>query len=280
MVNKVTNRSALQEALQTIKRVGARRRSEIPAKILSALNRGDIETTNLVELLAIDFYKLLQNTFKKIPKGIASTLAHSQAIGITRRMAMAAQMMLEHYGPSVFEELKIHPADVIRGWACYLVGLIPKLSLSKRLKLIQPLADDPHSGVREWAWLSLRPYVANEVEVAIELLTPWVYEESHFLRRFATEITRPRGVWCTHIEILKNTPKLGSPLLNPLMSDSTKYVQDSVANWLNDAAKSQPAWVKAQCALWQKKSKTTATARICKRALRSFSRSEGTEIII
>ncbi|HMO25793.1 MAG TPA: DNA alkylation repair protein, partial [Tepidisphaeraceae bacterium] len=64
---------------------------------------------------------------------------------------------------------------------------------------------------------------------------------------------------------------LGRPLLDPLMSDPHKYVQDSVSNWLNDAAKTSPDWVRQFCAAWTRRSPSAATARICKRAQRSLS---------
>ena len=213
------------------KRVGAKRRSEIPAKTLAALNAGLIETANLVEVLAIDFALLMHKLSPKIPKSALQGLASSAGLGITKRMLLGGEILLEHLGFSALETLQSHPADTVRGWACFIVGLTPKLSLAKRLQLIRPLADDPHSGVREWAWMAIRPSVAQELDTAILRLSPWVLEESDYLRRYASEITRPRGVWCTHIQRLKADPKIALPLLNPLRSDKAKYVQNAVGNW-------------------------------------------------
>ena len=138
----------------------------------------------------------------------------------------------------------------MRGWACFLVGALPDVSLQARLDRIRPLADDAHFGVREWAWLAVRPRLADDLQASVQALRPWTQDRSERVRRFASESLRPRGVWCAHIAALKSDPAIALPLLEPLRADPAAYVQDSVANWLNDASKDQPAWVRAVCARW------------------------------
>jgi 3-methyladenine DNA glycosylase AlkC len=241
----------------------------IPTDILDELNAGIRQTGNLAEGLAVDFVALMAIAVPDVPEAALNRLIVDSP-SITERMRIAGELMLEHVGLDALDSLVDHRADTVRGWAAYMIGLASGLSLSERFKLIRPLADDPHFGVREWAWMPLRPHIAADVGRAIRSLEPWVHEDSAFLRRFAVEATRPRGVWTEHIAELKENPRLGLPLLKPLRADPTKYVQDSVSNWLNDAAKSQPDLVRDLVDGWADGCDDRNTLRICRRAIRSL----------
>jgi 3-methyladenine DNA glycosylase AlkC len=246
-------------------RKGARRMADIPAQLLAALNDGSAESQSLTEGLAIDFATLMQAV---CPGVDVSPLQQGQ--GITRRMAVAGQILYDQGGLSALPPWMGHQSDTVRGWAAYAIAACPDLPLDQRLTLLRPLADDPHFGVREWAWLAVRPHCLPRMVDAIGLLVPWTHEASPFLRRFASELTRPRGVWCSHSASLRADPALGLPILQPLRNDPEKYVQDSVANWLNDAGKDHPQWLRDLAGQWDQDSPHAATRRILKRGMRSL----------
>jgi 3-methyladenine DNA glycosylase AlkC len=222
---------------------------EVPPELRRQLNRGEIESATLGEGLAVDFTTLLRTL------GVDADIDHG--LGITKRMTLAAEALMTFDG-----DLAGHPSDTVRGWAAFRGGLRPGWTLEQRLEAVRPLAQDAHFGVREWAWLGVRPAIAAEIERAIGLLTEWA-DGPPYLRRFASEATRPRGVWCAHIPLLKKNPALGLPVLDRCVHDGSKYVQDSVANWMNDASKTRPDWVRETCARWN-------VEYVTRRALRSI----------
>jgi len=241
---------------------------------LALLNQGHVAAATLTEELAVEFPVLMFAPaapwrMEVWPEVTVGSLVRLQGEGsITRRMRLAGEILYRAWGLAGLEQLQGHPSDTVRGWAAYGVAAAPGLTLPERLERVRIWADDDHFGVREWAWLAVRPWIAADVGAAIAVLPGWTGSPSANLRRFAVESTRPRGVWCRHLQELKGNPALGLPILEPLKRYPARYVQDAVGNWLHDAAKSQPEFVLGLCQRWQQKNGDLATVRICRRALR------------
>jgi 3-methyladenine DNA glycosylase AlkC len=229
---------------------------------LNELNLGLVEAKNLMESLAIDFHILMPNVLPdfKIPD-------FPEKLGITKRMRLISVSLNEQYGFKIFQNLASHRSDTIRSLACVLLGM-QDFAFAEKLALIKTLANDDNPGVREWAWMGLRDNLVVHLNEYLKLLKPFVLSDHERIRRFASEISRPRGVWCTHIKELRLQPWLAIELLEPLKSDKSNYVQLSVANWLNDASKDHPLWVTEICSNWLDQSDSLETKKICKRALR------------
>ena len=251
--------------LNTSRRRGARSPGLVPREVLDILEAGNAaETANLMEQMALDMGRLLTNQFPELQ-------AHAEEVrtgGFVSRMQAGGRVLLRRFGHDLPACVRNHPSDTVRGWGAMAIGLAPGLALDDRLRAIEPFADDNHFGVREWAWLAVRPTICEDPEGAIRLLHAWTARDSARLRRFASEATRPRGVWSRHIPLLKSHPALALPILEPLRWDRTRYVEDSVANWLNDAAKSRPNWVRDLCASWG--ADGPGLDRLCRRSMRSL----------
>ncbi|MFZ5954012.1 MAG: DNA alkylation repair protein [Candidatus Dependentiae bacterium] len=228
------------------------------------LNTGKLETKNLMEALSIDFNILIPSV---LPEFKEFTINNS--LGITKKMLLTAQLIYQKNQFTLFDFLKTHNSDTVRGIACFLIAQTSQ-PFNEKLTLIYDLANDSHFGVREWAWLCLREEIIKNPHQGIKNLLPWAHNSKENIRRFACEITRPRGVWCSHIKELKKEPWQALSLLEKLKDDPSRYVQLSVGNWLNDAGKDHPEWVKSLCTQWILSSHTENTSKICKRALRNI----------
>ena len=266
---------------EIINRKGARKVQDIPKEVLKLLNVGKIETANLTEWLAIDHLKLIQTNFAEIGISEENVNLISEKIKAQKKpstmntIKLVGSTLYELYSDnkkfdSIFDKLSSHLSDSIRCYAPYFKSLNQNLSISEKLNQSEKLIADNHFGVREVVWMALRPEIDKNLEQSIEILSDWTKSENENIRRFTTESTRPRGVWCKHIEQLKENPEIALPILRNLKSDESKYVQDSVGNWLNDASKSKPNFVIELCDKWRKESSTKETEKIIKRARRTI----------
>lgn len=220
----------------------ARNRREVSSTRLALLNSGRCETNTLIEATAMDIGVLVRNSFPRLNAQDTASLSDPHSLGLTKRMRIAGALCSHSYTRDELQSLATASSDTARGIVCFALAKSAE-GLDRLLNAIKPLASDHHFAVKEWAWLAARDWISSDIVHAIESLESWATDEDENLRRFASEGTRPRGVWSKHIPALKQTPEIALPILTPLLDDESRYVQDSVGNWLNDAAKSQPKWV-------------------------------------
>lgn len=262
-------------------RKGAVKAQLIPEEVLVLLNKGEIETVNLIEWLAVDHIELIKNNFSVI--GISDSLTPRLIEKINRQKQLSAMNTIKLTGAAlydyyagkedyylIFQKLSCHISDSIRCYAPYLIALNGDLNIEQKFCQCQKLVADNHFGVREIVWMAFRSETEKYLKESIEILSKWAESKDENIRRFTTEATRPRGVWCKHIEVLKQNPELGLPVLEKLKSDPSKYVQDSVGNWLNDASKTRPDFVAVLCDQWLKESPTKDTEKIVRKAKRTI----------
>ena len=277
-------------------------RAAIPPDVMARLNAGQEEPQTLAEWLAVDWRQLLATVLGELglsafqspidrnlsPTGISSghhrdslrTLQSQNKSGDATLGVMARQKALGSAffelvaghadGLRIYEVLASHRSGIVREWAALSWTANPQLSIAERLDGARRFAADPSMGVREIAWSSYRPYLAVALDEALSLLETWVRDSDPNIRRCAIESTRPRGVWCSHLNALKAEPQRALPLLDVVRADHARYVQLSVANWLNDASKHQPAWVEQTTGRWLAESPCEPTRWIVNHALRTL----------
>ncbi len=261
-------------------RKGAVRLADIDVGLRRALSRGEEPTRTAIEWMSIDMPTLVRSTLpqaglRRETQRIAAAAEAVQGLGIMERTRTIVDAIHESLpsgerGERVRERLAGHPMDSVRNWACCIAQKRPGLSLKERIEATRRFAADPHMAVREFAWMALRPHLTADLKRAFRLLQPWSLERDAHVRRCAVETTRPRGVWCAHILELKQQPELGRRLLDAVSADDSLYVRKSVGNWINDASKTRPDWVRSLAREWLAESDHPHTRWIVRHGMRSL----------
>lgn len=136
--------------------------------------------------------------------------------------------------------------------------------------------DDPAASLAAMATVTkefscefaVRPYLTDHFELAMEHVQAWTGSSSEDVRRLASEGTRPRLPWGPNVPQLSADPAHGLGVVESLRHDSSEYVRRSVANHLNDIAKTDPALVVTTLRRWAAEPDTNMA--MVRHALRSL----------
>tara|TARA_R110002073_G_scaffold40547_1_gene114871 strand:+ start:75823 stop:76629 length:807 start_codon:yes stop_codon:yes gene_type:complete len=116
---------------------------------------------------------------------------------------------------------------------------------------------------------TIRPFIEKYQSRTLPVLLEWSKHQNNHVRRLSSEGVRPRLPWATKLQQFIDDPKPIVPILENLKDDTSKYVQKSVANCINDILKDNFQIGKALLDRWSKKP-SKERKWIIKHALRNF----------
>ncbi len=262
---------------EILNRKGVRKATDINPEVLELLEKGMIETVNLTEWLAVNQLKVLKTVLDELslenhfPEFEDVVNSQKKPTSNSNTKVIGTEFAKFIKTDSILKHTKIHTYDIVRCWACWAES-INAANTEELLQRMKSYVADEHFGTRELVIFASKERLAADLVNSINLLQKWCSSEDENVRRYVAEVLRPNGVWTKKVDAFHQNPELGLPLISPLKSDSSKYVQNSVANWLNDASKSNPDWVRKICDKWLGESNTKETAYIIKRAMRTINK--------
>lgn len=90
---------------------------------------------------------------------------------------------------------------------------------------------------------AIRQFILKYEDKTINQMKIWAKSKNEHIRRLASEGSRPRLPWAVALQKFKQNPQKVFEIIELLKNDSSKYVQKSVANSLNDISKDNPKMV-------------------------------------
>lgn len=118
---------------------------------------------------------------------------------------------------------------------------------------------------------TIRPFLEKYPEKTLGQMLLWSKDPNKHVRRLASEGVRPRLPWAAKLDRFIADPSPILPILENLKDDSSKYVQKSVANCINDILKDNPEIGKKLIEHWAPNA-TKSRKWIIKHALRNLIR--------
>jgi 3-methyladenine DNA glycosylase AlkC len=211
-------------------------------------------------------------------KGLKSALEKRNffAAGMQEQVRLMAQVAAElsgsqRNGAALIGALSKSPVEKIRGVAAFVVPFLYPDDLKKQLDWLRFTGELEGTWPRELSATILHNLIIRHgVAIILPLVREWIKDENPAVRRLVTEAFRPRAVMLAHINDLKEDPSPLKKILEPLLDDTSDYVQKSVANNLNDISKDNPQIILEWTREWNTPDATKQRHWILARALRTL----------
>ena len=201
-----------------------------------------------------------------------SLMQRVHALANTFAHALAQRFDLEDR--KTYREVIARLPEVVEGLPDMVQLIFPQMIVVWGLKRPQAL-EESLKGLQQLTALytsefAMRQFIVEygEQERLWSFLQQLTQSSNPHHRRLASESTRPRLPWASHLPLTIAHPEKSLEMLQPLWEDSHPYVRKSVANHLNDQLKFNRNWTYQILQKWAK-NPSPATQWIVKQALRN-----------
>lgn len=132
-------------------------------------------------------------------------------------------------------------------WVMPIAFYVEKYGLNHFDLSIEAIREVTKRNTSEYA---IRPYLEQYPDKTLKVMKNWSKDENFHIRRLSCEGVRPRLPWARKLNQFIENPAPILPILENLKDDSSKYVQKSVANCINDIIKDNRAVAKSLIESW------------------------------
>ena len=152
-------------------------------------------------------------------------------------------------------------------WIMPLAKYVEKYGLNNFKESMKAIEEITKRNTSEYA---IRPFIEKHTVKTMKKMKKWSKSKNKHLRRLSSEGGRPRLPWAKKLDVFIEDPSPILPILDQLKNDSSKYVQKSVANCINDILKDNPMIAKKLIEDWRSEKIGKETKWIIKHALRNL----------
>jgi 3-methyladenine DNA glycosylase AlkC len=161
-------------------------------------------------------------------------------------------------------------SPTLRGWTMWPVGeAVTTTALVDGGVFEDALALQAELTPRLTSEFAIRRLLAADLDRALKVVGTWTSSPDEHVRRLASEGTRSYLPWAIRVPALLARPDATIPILDSLYRDESETVRRSVANHLNDLARTHPELVVVTARRWLDEPDEN-TARLVRHALRTL----------
>lgn len=184
----------------------------------------NFDKASFVEAVAERLYPLeLKDRIEMIADMLHSSLSDDYTTAVTHLMGIL--------GPENEKETGMFKKYY---WVMPIAKYVEKYGLGHFNLSMEAIAKITKRNTGEYA---VRPYLEKFPEQTLQVMQAWSNDGNKHVRRLSSEGVRPRLPWASKLNLFVQDPTPVFPILDNLKDDSSKYVQKSVANCINDVLK-------------------------------------------